>query len=155
MFLQSGETRIHRAGLRHLCSSVRRFRDDHHQGRMQIRLSARSSGVMESPRSGGGSDSELRRCAEDTDEQLRKKNLLADTTSQYRRNGICLSVGTLLQLRTCSRSDCTQRSSNAPWTHCGGASFRTGTKIRKSLTKGLKRSIRHPLANRKWPQQAT
>ena len=70
-----------------------------HQGRMQKRLSARSPGVVESVRSGGGSDSELSPCADDTDERLRKKNLLAAIISQFHRNGICRSVGTLRQHR--------------------------------------------------------
>ena len=47
------------------------------QGRMQIRLSARSTGTLESPRSGGGSDSELDPCADVTDEPRQKKSLLA------------------------------------------------------------------------------
>ena len=39
------------------------------------RLSARSSGVVESSRSGGGSDSELSPSADDTDEPRRRKSL--------------------------------------------------------------------------------
>jgi hypothetical protein len=93
----------------------------HYKGRLQKRLSARSSSVVESPRSGGGSDSELIQCADDTDERLRKKNLLAATISRYHRNGICRSVGTLHRHRISSRFASIQRLSNAPWTLCGGA----------------------------------
>ena len=71
---------------------------------MQKRLSARSSGVVESPRSGGGSDSELSPCADDTDERLQKKSLLAGITSRFRHNGICRSVGTLHRHRMSLRS---------------------------------------------------
>ena len=42
---------------------------------MQKRLSARSSGPLESPRSGGESDSKLSRSADDTDEPRRRKSL--------------------------------------------------------------------------------
>jgi hypothetical protein len=86
-------------------------RDD--QGRMQKRLSSRSSGTLESVGSGGGSDSELIQCAEDTDERLQKKSLLAGITSRFRRNGICRSVGISLQLRMSLRSGGTQRPNNA------------------------------------------
>jgi hypothetical protein len=49
----------------------------YHQGRMQIRLSARPSGTLESVGSSRGSDSELSPCADDTDGGLLKKNWLA------------------------------------------------------------------------------
>jgi hypothetical protein len=42
-----------------LCSSVRSIPRRNHKGRMQKRLSARSPGALESPRSGGGSDPKL------------------------------------------------------------------------------------------------
>jgi hypothetical protein len=71
----------------------------HRQTRMQTRLSARSSGFVESVGSSGGSDSELIQCADDTEERLQKKNLLAGTISLYRPNGIFRSVGTSLQHR--------------------------------------------------------
>ena len=75
----------------------------HRQTRMQKRLSARSSGTMESIGSGGTSDSGLSRCVDDT-ERLRKKNLLAGITFRYRHKGICRLVGISLQHRMCSRS---------------------------------------------------
>ena len=51
--------RIRNEAIKSLCSSVRRFRDATRQGGMQKRLRPRSSGIVESPRSGRRSDSEL------------------------------------------------------------------------------------------------
>src|ERR1700730_14427145 len=55
------------------------------KGRIQKRLSARSSGFVESNGSGGKSDSELIQCADDTDEPLQKMNLLAGTIFRHHR----------------------------------------------------------------------
>ena len=51
--------RIRNEAINSLCSSVRRFRDATIKTECKKRLSARASGTLESPRSGGGSDSEL------------------------------------------------------------------------------------------------
>jgi hypothetical protein len=87
----------------------------YHQGRMQIRLSARPSGTLESVGSGRGSDSELSPCADDTEGRLQKKNLLAAIISGFHRNGICRSVGTLRQHRMSLRSGSIQRQSKEAW----------------------------------------
>jgi hypothetical protein len=42
-------------------------------------------------------------CADDTDGRLQKKSLLAGIISRHHHNGICRSIGTWLQFRTCSR----------------------------------------------------
>ena len=54
--------RIRNEAIRSLCSSVTPLPRRHYQGRMQKRLSARSSGFVESVGSGGRSDSELSMC---------------------------------------------------------------------------------------------
>ncbi len=64
--------------IKSLCSSVRRFRDATIKARMQKRLSARSSGALESPRSGGESDSELSNVGTDPS---REKSPRGSTTS--------------------------------------------------------------------------
>jgi SOS response associated peptidase (SRAP) len=45
----------------------------HHKGRMQTRLSAFSSAIIESSRSSGGSDSELRRVRTTSEEELARR----------------------------------------------------------------------------------
>jgi hypothetical protein len=53
--------RIRNEAIKSLCSSVRRFRDATIKAECKTRLSARSSGFMESFGSGGGFDSESNR----------------------------------------------------------------------------------------------
>jgi hypothetical protein len=54
------------------------------------------------------------------DELLQKMNLLAGITLRSRHNEICRSVGTLPQLRMCSRSALIRNRNNTLWTLCGG-----------------------------------
>jgi hypothetical protein len=85
--------RIRNEAIKRPCSSVRRFRD------ATIKEECKS-GFVEGVGPGRGPDSELIRCADDTDEPLQKKNLLAGTTSRYRHNGTCRSVGISLRHRS-------------------------------------------------------
>jgi hypothetical protein len=82
-------------------------------------------------------------CAVDTDEPLQRKNLLAGFISRYRRNGICRSVGTLLRLRTCSRSGSNPETKQRGW-------FRIGPKIRGQGDRSQSKCPRHePLQTRR------
>ena len=68
--------RIRNEAIKSLCSSLGRFRQRHHQGRMQKRLSARSSGPLESFGAGGGSHSELSHLR--TDEPRRRNKFRSE-----------------------------------------------------------------------------
>jgi hypothetical protein len=127
----------------------------HHQGTMQKRLSVRSSGVVESPRSGGGSDSELSHVRTIQTNDLRRR---ACTPISHSNTA---PTGSADQLEHCSNSG-RARDPVKPrieTTHVGrfavGPDSEQGQNIPRSLTKGLKRTRRSRTGNRLNRQRQT
>jgi hypothetical protein len=80
--------RLRSEAIKGLCSSVTPISGRHHQGRMQIRLSARSSGIVESIGSGGRSDPELK----NSDTGNKDRNTLSYFTAPEGRSAEELSL---------------------------------------------------------------